>query len=660
MRVGAGGAYFLISRSLGLELGGALGIPLYLSQALSVTLYSFGLAESVKIIWPGAPVQLLAALIVISVVAVASKSTVLALRMQLPIMLFIGLSVLSLVLGVDWSVDSTLPSFGDWEDAGFWQVFAVFFPAVTGILAGVGLSGDLNDPGKSIPRGVLSACAVGLLVYLVMPFVLSTGATQEQLRTDNLIWTKIAWAGWLVVPGLWGAVLSSALGSILGAPRTLQALAFDRLAPAAFGKVCEETGEPKLALWVSGTVALGAVALGDLNVVATVVSMFFLTTYGMLNLASGLESLVKDPSYRPRIRVPWWVSFIGAFGCFVAMFAINPAAFTVAVVVEIGIWWALSRRALKAAWGDLRTGLWYALVRFGMVQLREARMDPRNWRPQILVFTGDLEKGVGMVKMASHFSQDHGIVTVTTLLVGELEDHSQLEYLKDRNSKILLDKGIQAFPEVIAVPDLISGIMTVAQSNGFGGVSSNMVMFGWPDDAESHLALLLGHVRNLARLNKSSMIMRNMPLGSRGETVRKRKTGGELVVWWKGKEHNGDLMLLLAHLLALSKGASQYSITLKSIATTNKQAADIRNGFQTMLEEIRIEGRVEVVVKGENDVIVEMLRRHSRGADIVFMGLALPEIYQEQAYANRLIDMLEGLPKTVLVYNAGPFRGRLV
>ena len=162
----------------------------------------------------------------------------------------------------------------------------MFFPAVTGILAGLGLSGDLKDPGHSIPRGVMVSVLIGFAVYMCIPFVLASAADSDALRANPMIWTEIAPMP-LVLGGLWGAILSSAIGSILAAPRTLQALADDNLVPSQLGIVDEESGAPMVALWVSGAVALTAVALGDLNAVASVVTMFFLTTYGMLKLAPG-------------------------------------------------------------------------------------------------------------------------------------------------------------------------------------------------------------------------------------------------------------------------------------------------------------------------------------------------------------------------------------
>ncbi len=652
MRVGVGGAYYIISRSLGLELGGALGIPLYLSQALSVTLYAYGLAESLRLIWPGVPVQFMAAVIVVLVVFVASRSTVLALKMQLPIMAFIFLSLAALVLGVNFE-GPRIALQGEWPDASFWQVFAVFFPAVTGVLAGVGLSGDLKDPGRSIPMGVGLAVFTGFFVYMAAPWVLGFAADADGLRNNELLWTQVAMGGaWFVMPGLWGAILSSAIGSILGAPRTLQALAMDRLAPKALGELDEKTGEPMVALRISGGVALLAVALGDLNAVAAVVSMFFLTTYGMLNLAAGLEDLVNDPHYRPRIRVPWWVSFLGAFGCFVAMAAINPLAFVAAVVIELGIWWYLRRRTIQAAWGDLRTGLWFAVARMSMLQLRRARQDPRNWRPHVLVFTADLARNVGLVALGSNLGQDRGIVTVCTLMVGHHDDLEARKRIARRNQGLLDDAGLLAFPEVITIPSLDQGFLVVAQANGFGGIDSNMVLFGWPGDNDVAVGSLVRHSRQLALLQKSTMIAR-LP-----EEPPKR--GAQLRVWWKGREHNGDLMLLLAHLLSISDDWLGCPVVLTSVASSAPEAADLERELRLLLESSRIAAQVEVVLPEEGQGVVDVIHQHSAGAGMVFLGLADVASGEEVAYADSMLKLASGLPAVAFVRNGGPFRGRLV
>ena len=235
MRVGVGGEYFLISRSLGVELGGAIGIPLFLCRTLSITFYCFGLAESIVALTTPAGqelspalVQVLAAGLVIATTAVSGRSASMALRLQVPIMIAVGLSLVALAIGVGTGglrAPEWVPTYRT-APAGFWFVFAVFFPAVTGFTAGIGMSGDLKDPQRSIPRGTLLAVLTGTVVYLIVPVLLAITMrlTPAELASAGIgAWTRVAVLGaWLVYPGIWGAILSSAFGSALGGPRVLQ------------------------------------------------------------------------------------------------------------------------------------------------------------------------------------------------------------------------------------------------------------------------------------------------------------------------------------------------------------------------------------------------------------------------------------------------------
>lgn len=237
MRVGAGGAYYMISRSLGVEVGAAIGIPLFLAQAFSVTLYAFGLAESLQLIWPGLPQRPIAIITILVVALLAARGAGLALKLQLPIMGGIALSLLVLLIGVAETFPETLQLGGVQGGETFWPVFAVFFPAATGIMAGVSLSGDLRRPERSIPVGTIAAVLTGFVVYLGVVIALGLAATARQLVDDNLIWFTLAGGlSFLIFPGLWGAIFSSAVGSVLGAPRTLQAMVDDRVLPRIIGR----------------------------------------------------------------------------------------------------------------------------------------------------------------------------------------------------------------------------------------------------------------------------------------------------------------------------------------------------------------------------------------------------------------------------------------
>lgn len=665
MRVGVGGEYYMISRSLGLELGGAIGIPLFLCRTLSITFYCFGLAESLLAFWPAtwgeippAATQLVAAGFIVVIVAISGRSAEVALKLQIPIMIAVGLSIVALAAGVFSSelvAPELTPTYRT-APASFWYVFAVFFPAVTGFTAGIGMSGDLADPRRSIPRGTLLAVMTGALVYLTVPILLSVTSkvTPEQLAEPGIIWVEIAVLGaWLVFPGVWGAILSSAFGSALGGPRVLQSLSRDGLAPAFFGRT-SATGQPTIATWVSGAIALGAVALGGLNAVAQFVTVLFLTLYVMVNLAAALENLVGDPSFRPTIRVPWWVSMLGSAGAIAVMFLISPAACVAAVILETALYLYLRRRVLRREWGDVRAGMWIAVARFALLKLRESSTDPRNWRPHILLFAGDAAKRINLVRLASWFNQDRGIVTVCRLVSGDLQDRSiDLDSIRTEMEAEIDEAGITAFCQAHVVPDFEAGVLDIAQAAGVGELAANTVMFGWSKRRE-RLASQLRLMRALANAGKSTVISKLRWAHEPGQEKR-------IDLWWGGLQNNGDLMLLLAHLLRLNPEWSDTRLTVRSIARSETERDSQHQGLAELLAENRIDARTEVLYEPDTDRdVAEILHSHSASADIVFLGLMIPAFGDEVRYAERLEELASGFRTTIFVRNAGRFAGDLL
>jgi len=295
IRIGVGGEYYMISHSLGLEFGGAIGIPLYLCRTLSLTFYSFGLAEGVSLMLtngggslPAYGVPAIAASIIIIVTVLSGKSASLALKMQIPIMIAVALSIAALIFGAVSTGFRAPEMVASYRTApqGFWYVFAIFFPAVTGFTAGIGMSGDLKDSSESIPRGTLLAVLTGAIIYVLIPIVFSitnSVSFEELARPGVNAWTTTAFLGSvLVFAGMWGAILSSAFGSILAGPRVLQALSEDGLAPRGFSRL-SRNGQPAIATWITGTIALTAVLLGSLNAVAQFVTILFLSLYVIRN-----------------------------------------------------------------------------------------------------------------------------------------------------------------------------------------------------------------------------------------------------------------------------------------------------------------------------------------------------------------------------------------
>jgi amino acid transporter len=654
MRVGAGGAYYLISRSLGVEIGAAIGIPLFLAQAFSVTLYAFGLAESLQLLWPDLPQRPVAAITVLVVALLATRGAGLALRLQLPIMIAIAVSIVVLFIGVVRTVPATVQLSAAPGGEGFWVVFAVFFPAVTGIMAGLSLSGDLERPERSIPRGTISAVLVGFVIYLGVVVGLGLAASPVELVNDTLIWFTLAGVvSFLIYPGLWGAIFSSAVGSVLGAPRTLQAMVDDRVLPQPLGRRLGRVEGPGVPLLIALAVALGAVALGDLNAVAPALTMFFLTTYGMINLVAGIEKLTGDPSYRPTINIPWWISLAGAVGCFWAMFLINPVALAIALLFEVGIYLLMRRRALTAPWGDLRRGALMTLVRSTVLQLRRLPQDPRNWRPNILLFAGDVNRRPNLVRFANWLVQDRGILTVADLVVGNIDElGTTVEVRRAALNRDIDGLGIVAFGEVDIVASFADGAVAVAQANGIAGIASNTVMFGWSDKAERR-ADVLRIIERLAGLGISAVICdpHDLDLGPRRRRID---------VWWGGLQQNGDMLALLAHLLSLDPAWRDAHITLKSIATSEMVLQRNQALLDTLMRTARIRARAEVFLKPPDLTVMELIAEQSTNADAVLMGLRSVKPGEEADYAARLEQSTQMRPSVLFVRSAGEFRGRLL
>jgi len=316
-KVEGGGEYFIISRSFGVNIGAAIGITLYLSQAISVAFYIIAFAESFEAIKPWVASEFgyelydnrlfsIPALILL-IWLMVTKGADLGMKALYVVVAILAVSLILFFFGTTPYADvfdSSQLFKGATTDKSFFYVFAIIFPAFTGMTAGVGLSGDLRDPKKSIPFGTLSATIIGMVLYIFIALKLTSSASPFDLVNDQLIMGKIALWGPIIPIGLAAATISSALGSFMVAPRTLQAIGGDQVFPNKFvnswiAKGTSKNNEPRNATILTSVIALIFVFMGDVNAVAEVISMFFMVTYGSLCLISFMQHFAADPSYRP-------------------------------------------------------------------------------------------------------------------------------------------------------------------------------------------------------------------------------------------------------------------------------------------------------------------------------------------------------------------------
>ena len=403
-KIGAGGIYYVLSRSMGIPIGGSIGIALSVGTAFSIALYLIGFAESLNAFFGfGMSIndfRITGTLALVALTVLALISTSVALKSQYIILAAIIISLISVFFGTSAFKPDTIPLFASIGSVPLEIVFAVFFPAVTGFTAGIAMSGDLKDPKRSIPRGTLLAIGGGLLIYLGVAIFLALTVDFEHLRSDYNILMKIALFAPAVVAGIWGATLSSALGGILGAPRIIQAMSVDKVTPKLFGFGRGKNNEPVNALLLVFIIAEAGILIGELDVIARVVSMFYLTAYGFINISFFLESWA-NPDFQPTFKIKRWIGLLGFMACFAVMFKLDMFAMFGALAVIGGLYFLLQRKEVKLQSNDVWRSVWESVVNKGLKKI-DARLISKdsNWNPNIILFSGQSKHQMYLLELA--------------------------------------------------------------------------------------------------------------------------------------------------------------------------------------------------------------------------------------------------------------------
>ena len=657
MRMKGGGAYFMLSRSFGVEAGAAMGLPLAFAQAIAVSFYVAGFSEalvnsSLPFVGSWDPRYVGFATLTL-LAAVSSLSADIALKSQYFIMGAIAFSLGSFFMGSPPASLAPVAPADVPPSLGLWPVFAVFFPAVTGILSGVGMSGDLKNPARSIPLGTIAAVLTGFAVYTAIPIFLSGYVSDSAvLKTDPMIFTKCARWALPILIGVWAATLSSAVGSFLCAPRVFQALARDRILPHVFARGWGETDDPRFASFCCFVIAALCLWFGDINAIAPVLTMFNLSTYALLNLSAALESAMGNPSWRPTFKVKSSFSFLGFLMCVVAMFMISPGWTFVALGCEVFIFWLVKRRALNARWGDMRTGLWVSLARVAMFKLDGMKSDLRNWRPDVLAFTELPLKSTDVVDLARAISGGRGMVTLASVVPKAAGSVERLKELSDILRSTAEKRRLLAFSRVFASDDPFATMRTLIGAYGFGPFVPDTILVGVPMK-EPRLRSISALAAFIAERRRSAVFVRERQNGGGADGNVSRVD--RIDVWWRGQNQNGPFMLALASLMVQSS-ERKTRIRLCQIAERGADPADSRKRLRDFLTSSRVEADVLVVPRDSEKSPVSVIAEESVDAGYTFIGLRLPgESESPESYADYFRQMREGtsaLPSAVFTLAA--------
>ena len=645
-KVETGGTYYMISRSLGLPIGGTLGLALFVGLSFSISLYIIGFSETLLTAF-GLEVtlntiRLTGAITLLVVTIVSFISTNLALKTQFLILGIMVLSIASILLGQHEFVPKT-PLSGSAVNSLPWiALFAIFFPAVQGFEAGVSMSGDLANPKKAIPIGTISAILVGFVVYIGLVFFFSYTVERDALLNDSSVLLNISLYSPLVIAGIWGATLSSAFGGLLGAPRILQATAMDRITPKVFAKGVGAGNEPRNALLLTFVIALAGIMIGDLNVIARVVSTFFIITYGFLNLTCALENWAGT-DFRPSFRIPAWISVIGSIACFVIMIQLDLPAMIGATIILGAIYLLLKRKELRLQSGDTWGGFWSSLVKYGLFKLSASEQrNQRNWRPNIILFSGGAAARPHLIDMGRTLVGKQGVFTNFELIERKSDDTL---FEKTAKPSIEVDRnGKKVITRRHVCKNIYEGIEMIARVYGFTGFEPNTILLGLPKQ-EKKISDFLSAVKTINNLDYNIVIHNKVT----NPNLQKIKS---IDLWWHGNSRNLNFGLSLLKYISTDGYWRGANIRLLVINYNTAKTDSIYSLLNQAIDNERLIASVKVINNATEKLSeLDIIKSESVNSNLAILELST-STFADRAHWAGYINQIAGLPFTTLTIEA--------
>lgn len=520
-RVEGGGEYFIISRSFGLNLGGTIGIALFFSQAISVAFYVIAFTEAFAFFfdWMLHEKGMMLPRQVISIPAflllgfvILKKGANLGMIALYVVATILFISLLLFFMGVPDSVEGVSKGLvqGQWRNMDqFFLVFAIIFPAFTGMTAGVGLSGDLQNPAKAIPRGTIWATFSGFIIYILVAYKLTTSVSTDLLLDNQLVMADVAmWGAYIIPVGLAASTISSAIGSILVAPRTLQALGVDVTFPTLKGNAFiargkGESNEPYNATVVTLFIAFIFVAIGDINAVATVITMFFMVTYGSLCLISFMNHFGSSPSYRPVFKSHPLLSLTGFLFSLFLMFKIDTLFTVLAFSFILIIYFRISDyHKERGGLESIIRSVLFQLNRKVQVYLQKpsAGVKEMSWHPAVVCVSGYESERENAFRLMSWVSYKHGFGTYIKFITGYYSKatHEESERMMAELADRVANYKSNVYVDTVVSPSYTSAIAQIIQLPGISGMSNNTILFEFDKKNPDNLHQIIENL-NLVR-----------------------------------------------------------------------------------------------------------------------------------------------------------------
>lgn len=662
-RVEGGGEYFIISRSFGLNIGATIGIFLFLSQAISVAFYVIAFTESFQFFFDflnnkfqiNLPRQVISIPIMLGLsLLILKKGANLGVKALYWVVALLAISLVLFFMGKTNQIETanTFASNLEFKNGNlFFLVFAIIFPAFTGITAGVGLSGDLKNPSKSIPFGTIMATFLGMIIYLFIAYKLAYSASTQELINNQFAMSNVAVWGWFVIPlGLAASTFSSALGSVMVAPRTLQALAHDDSFPlkklnAWLGKSRKKDNEPINASLITCTIALVFVILGDVNIVAQVISMFFLITYGSLCLISFLHHFGSSPSYRPSFKSKWIISLVGFLTSVWVMFKIDFFYSLIAFLLLILLYVYMDylhkdRKGISSIFANtifqLNRNLQLLLQKSNIIK------SSSDWRPSVICISKNSFIRNNAFQLTNWISYKYGFGTYLHRIDGyyskETNEKAELEL-----SKLILNYGVKShvYIDTIISPSYTSAIAQAIQIPGISGMENNMLIFEYDKENPDGLSDIIDNY-GLVNAGKFDVCI----LGSSRKPVI-FKNG--IHVWIKtSDEENSNLMIILSFILIGHPDWKNADIKIFDICKENETEKE-KKKMEELIEKGRLpitSQSIKILIEKDDISYKSIINEYSSDAALTIIGFRGDSL---KKFGTKAFEGYENLGNTLFV-----------
>lgn len=618
MNVGGGGVYYLISRSLGIEIGGAIGIALVLAQIISMTLCVSGFALSVHTLFPNTNLQLIELATMVILALLSSVSTNFALKTQIVIFGILMLSICSIFTGFTHVPnDPTAPFFS--PPLTFWGGFALFYPALTGIEAGMALSGSLRNPSRSLSIGNIISLGFVSIVYLSVAIFLWVVFSKAELSSSPELLITASRFSPLVYIGIWAATLSSALGNFLGAPRILQRIAEDSAAPEIFSRTYGKYQEPRYALGIIFIIGLILVIGTTIDQILPILTMICLLTYGTLNVVAGLAELIGSPSWRPTFRIPWQYPILGGLLCFFLMLMIDPVWAIVSILLITGLYFYLRSKRVDVSFEDIRESIILFFSRIALYKLSGKGDNPKNWLPQVLIVSKSTVQHEKMVRIGYEITGRSGILTVATLLPKDWEESEELERTRQFIQDWLREKNIAGFTEVHPYSNYYESLQSLIRMHGVGPLQPNTILL--PHLEENETSLMFQVLQTGQSFQKNILFFfdpTNLSNEAFSAPPEKRK---KIDIWWDpNHKESFELILSLVLTLRTSPIWNFRELNLRTVVNDHNSKVHLKRNLSELLKILRLRCKVQIAVK--ENAPYTYVTKISSTADLVFFPLS--------------------------------------